>query len=102
MRGRKAEERQRSSSAADVPGKRPIGLKRRDLAATGTRACQPVEETMKEPIIERLEQKAKQMTLRPAHAGTSELWLALPFSILAFSAGAALARLIPALRWESL
>ncbi len=57
---------------------------------------------MKEPIIERLEQKAKQMTLRPAHAGTSELWLALPFSILAFSAGAALARLIPALRWESL
>ena len=60
---------------------------------------------MKEPIIERLEEKARQMTMRPApaaHGGMSELWLALPFSILAFSAGAALARLIPALRWESL
>jgi PAS domain S-box-containing protein len=60
---------------------------------------------MKEPIIERLEEKAKQMTMRPvpaAHGGMSELWLVLPFSILAFSAGAALSRLIPALRWESL
>jgi PAS domain S-box-containing protein len=32
----------------------------------------------------------------------SELWLVVPFSILAFAAGAALARLIPALRWQSL
>ncbi len=59
---------------------------------------------MKEPIIERLEQRAKLMTTRPASQaqGVSELWLVLPFSILAFSAGAAMARLIPALRWESL
>jgi PAS domain S-box-containing protein len=60
---------------------------------------------MKEPIIERLEEKAKQMTMRPASAAQgnmSELWLVLPFSILAFSAGAALARVFPALKWESL
>ena len=53
---------------------------------------------MKEPIIDRLEEKAKQMTMRPApaaHGNLSELWLVLPFSILAFSAGAALARLFP-------
>jgi PAS domain S-box-containing protein len=60
---------------------------------------------MNEPIIERLEAKARQATMRhppAAHGGISELWLILPFSILAFSAGAALARLIPVLRWESL
>ena len=59
---------------------------------------------MKEPMMERLEEKAKHLTTRSpqAQGGMSELWLVLPFSILAFSAGAALARLIPALRWESL
>jgi PAS domain S-box-containing protein len=63
------------------------------------------EGEMKEPIIERLEAKAKQVTMRHAsapHGGVSELWLILPFSILFFSAGAALARLFPILRWESL
>jgi len=52
-----------------------------------------------------LDEQAKTETLMPAPAkqGTvSELWLVVPFSILAFSAGAALARMIPALRWESL
>jgi len=56
-------------------------------------------------MSERLEEQAKSENARPApgsHGGMSELWLVLPFSILAFSAGAALARLIPALRWESL
>ncbi|MGA8629590.1 MAG: PAS domain S-box protein [Terracidiphilus sp.] len=62
------------------------------------------EGQMKEPMMERLEDKAKQLTTRPqkAQGGMSELWLILPFAILAFSAGAALARLFPALRWESL
>ncbi len=40
--------------------------------------------------------------MHTGYGGFSQLWLILPFSILAFSAGAALARLIPALRWESL
>ncbi len=34
--------------------------------------------------------------------GISQLWLILPFSILAISVGAALARLFPHFRWESL
>ena len=56
-------------------------------------------------MSERLDDQAKSDNVRPApgaHGSMSELWLVLPFSILAFSAGAALARLIPALRWESL
>ena len=36
------------------------------------------------------------------HGGVSQLWLILPFSILAISVGAALARLFPHFRWESL
>jgi PAS domain S-box-containing protein len=36
------------------------------------------------------------------HEGVSQLWLILPFSILAISVGAALARLFPHFRWESL
>ena len=36
------------------------------------------------------------------NGGVSQLWLILPFSILAISVGAALARLFPHFRWESL
>jgi len=61
---------------------------------------------MKKPMIERLEEMASREEPRPApgtRGAISELWLVLPFSILAFSAGAALERLVPALRWwESL
>ena len=63
------------------------------------------EGVMSEPMSERLEGRAETESLRPGpatHGAMSELWFALPFSILAFSAGAALARLIPALQWESL
>jgi PAS domain S-box-containing protein len=60
---------------------------------------------MSEPMSERLDDQAKAKTMQPApaaHGNVSELWLVVPFSILAFAAGAALARLIPALRWQSL
>jgi PAS domain S-box-containing protein len=59
---------------------------------------------MADPMSERPEEAGNE-SARPPHAGPvsySQLWLILPFSILAFSAGAALTRLIPALRWESL
>jgi PAS domain S-box-containing protein len=59
---------------------------------------------MADPMSERPVDTGSENT-RPQHAGHgsySQLWLILPFSILAFSAGAALARMIPALRWESL
>ena len=62
-----------------------------------------VEAEMADPRSERPEEKAKDGTKRPAQTpGFSQLWLILPFSILAISVGAALARLFPALRWQSL
>jgi PAS domain S-box-containing protein len=60
---------------------------------------------MSEPMSERLEDQAKTGDQQPAQAAQgnmSELWLAGPFCILAFAAGAALARLFPALRSGSL
>src|ERR1700683_1883549 len=63
-----------------------------------------VEGEMADPMSERPEEAGNE-SARPPHAGPvsySQLWHILPFSILAFSAGAALTRLIPALRWESL
>ena len=60
---------------------------------------------MADPMSERPEEKGREESAHPVHTGHggfSPLWLILPFSILAFSAGAALARLIPSLRWESL
>jgi len=56
---------------------------------------------MSEPMSERLEDQAKLETMQPAPAtrgNLSEFWVILPFCILAFAAGAALARWIPALR----
>jgi len=56
---------------------------------------------MSEPISEPLDGQAKIENLRlapSARGNISVLWLVLPFCILAFAAGAALARLIPALR----
>src|SRR5580693_3892887 len=64
-----------------------------------------LREERSEPKSERLEVQAGAGDERPAPASQgkmSELWLAGPFCILAFAAGAALARLFPALRWESL
>ena len=52
-----------------------------------------------------LDNQAKIDDLRPApatHGAVSELWLIAPFSILAFSAGAALVRLFPGPWWGSL
>lgn len=60
---------------------------------------------MSEPMSERLEGQPGAGENKPAPAAQgkmSELWLAGPFCILAFAGGAALARLFPALRWESL
>jgi PAS domain S-box-containing protein len=64
-----------------------------------------LREEMSEPKSERLEGQSgsgDELPAQAAHGKMSELWLAVPFCILFFSAGAALARLIPALRWESL
>ncbi len=47
-------------------------------------------------------QSEQPQSLPPDHGGVSQLWLILPFSILAISVGAALARLFPHFRWESL
>ncbi|MGA9063197.1 MAG: PAS domain S-box protein [Terracidiphilus sp.] len=51
------------------------------------------------------QQEGKSEHSQPAaavHGGISLLWLLLPFSLLALSVGAALARLFPNFKWESL
>ena len=54
-------------------------------------------------MSERPEALTEQTQPAPAeHGGVSQLWLILPFSIVAISVGAALARLFPHFRWESL
>ena len=54
-------------------------------------------------MSERPEALSEQTQPAPAaQGGVSQLWLILPFSIVAISVGAALARLFPHFRWESL
>jgi PAS domain S-box-containing protein len=56
-----------------------------------------------EPMSERPEALSEQTQPAPAEQGAvSQFWLILPFSIVAISVGAALARLFPHFRWESL
>jgi PAS domain S-box-containing protein len=58
---------------------------------------------MQEPMSELPQRDGESEAKRPAAPrGVSELWLILPVSILALSAGAALARLAPNFKWESL
>ena len=58
---------------------------------------------MQEPMSELPQRDGESSAKRPAASrGVSELWLILPVSILALSAGAALARLAPNFKWESL
>ena len=55
------------------------------------------------PMSERPDAQNEQPQPAPAdQVGVSQLWLILPFSILAISVGAALARLFPHFHWESL
>ncbi len=59
----------------------------------------------REPMSERPEAKERDEHPRVAAAargGISQLWLLLPYSIVVLSAGAALAHVFPAFRWESL
>src|SRR5271154_2336510 len=55
------------------------------------------------PMSEQPKGMSEQSQPAPAaQGGFSQLWLALPFSILAISVGAALARQFPRFHWESL
>jgi PAS domain S-box-containing protein len=53
-------------------------------------------------MSERLEDKREQARAANGDRGVSQLWLAVPFCILAISVGAALARLFPNFHWETL
>jgi len=77
---------------------------RRSAGVEGTTGelCQAFEGDSK-PMSERLEDKREQAhTADGDRGGISQLWLAVPFCILAISVGAALAHLFPAFHWEAL